>query len=323
MPVRPPALGRPRRTAARTAPHAQRIVAILLGVLVVGVLVGLFSGWWAGGQAAAPPPAASPDAPRSAAAGPVRFEVTSDWVPVPRVPGVDGLPKATAAFTPAASLRAYAFVTVAPTDDPSLLPQPIRALMPATLPRPKKTELLGLPAWRYGELSISGDRMLEVTVIPSTAGTMAVACIAPRESWVAALGCAADVRKLELPGDATWLPPAADVAARAAIPGIVRPLDAKRVKLRTRLDAAKTRGAQSRIAGKLSTAYNAAALQLEDVSPGKGPAAAVLGRLKANAVNYGKLGNAAAAGAPRRYKRAKRAVKKSEAQLKAALAELG
>jgi hypothetical protein len=320
--VRPPALGRPRNAAARTAPNAQRIVAVLLGVLVVGVIVALASGWWAGGRASEPP-TASPDAPRSAAAGPVRFQVTSDWVPVPRVPGVDGLPATTAAFTPTASLRAYAVVTVAPTDDPSLLPQPLRELMPAKLPQPKKTDLLGLPAWRYGELSISGDRMLEVTVVPSSVGTMAVACMAPRESWVAALGCADDIRKVDLPKDETWLPPAPDVAAREAIPGIVGGLDAKRVKLRARLKAARTRGAQSRIAAKLSSAYHLAELKLGDTSPGKGAAGAVLARLKANAINYAKLGNAAAAAAPRRYKKAKRAVKKSEAQLKAALAKLG
>jgi hypothetical protein len=314
--MRPAALGRPR-----TLPNPQRVVAALLGVLAVGVLVALASGWWAAGRAAAPP-AVSPDAPRAGVAGPVHFRVASDWVPVPRVPGVDGLPAASAAFTPAASLQAYAFVTFSATDGPSLLPRALRDLMPASLPKPSKTELLGLPAWRYGELSISRDRMLEVTVVPSTVGTMAVACVAPRENWVAALGCAGDLRQVTLPKDAAWLPPSADVAAREAIPGLVAALDGKRVALRARLGAARTRGGQSRLAARLASAYDTAALRLADLSPGTGAAAAVLAELRANARSYARLGDAAAAGAPGRYRRAKVAVRQSEARLKTALGAL-
>ena len=85
-------------------------------------------------------------------------------------------------------------ITLTPIDHPSLLPPVLRGLMPAKLPEPKKTEPLGAPAWRYGELPVSDVRLLEVTVVPSTVGAMTVACIAPRESWVAALGCAGDIR---------------------------------------------------------------------------------------------------------------------------------
>lgn len=329
MPDRPPALGRLRRPASgrsggvpRRAPKTGRLVALVLGLTAVGVIAAALSGWWAGG-AASPEPTVVPLTSRDATAGPVRLEVTGDWRPVPRVPGLAGLPAATAAFTPAAGLRAFTVITFTPSDHPSLLPPALRALMPEPLPKPRKTELAGHPAWLYDEVPVSQGRLLEVTLVPSTAGTLAIACIAPRAAWVAALGCAGNIRRLSLKRGEAWLRPAADVATRARIPATVAKLDSRRVTLRARLKDARTGLAQARFASRLAEAYATAATTLAAVAPPKGPTTRIVADMRRSSAAYRKLAAAAAAGRPNRYKRAKRAAKRSEARLKADLRKLG
>lgn len=302
--------GAPIRTSLRRGLLAAAAIAVIIAALV---------GWAlrAASTSQPPPPVAQP---LSAKAGPVAVTVDGAWATARSVPGVSGLdPKATAAFTPASGLRAYAFVTLAPVGDTSLLPAPVRALMPDTLPKPRPTELLGMPAWHYTEQQIAGDRTIEVTVVPSTAGVLAVACIAPRESWVAALGCAGGVRQLSL-RDGAWLEPGPDLAAQARLPATVAALDARRVPLRKQLQAANTRGAQARFARRLSRAYAAAAATLAPVTRAKSPADNVVNALRGTAAAQGKMSAAAAAGQPKRYRNAKRAVKRGDAALKRALA---
>lgn len=265
----------------------------------------------------APPPA---PAPLTATAGPVTMTVDGDWVPARTVPGVEGLDlNSTAAFSPSPGLRAYAVTTVGPIGDPSLLPAPLRALLPDELPKPKASELLGLAAWYYKEQAIAGGRQMEVTVVPTTSGVLAVACIAPRESWVAALGCAEGVKQLSL-RDAGWLKPGADVAAQARLPLVTAKLNARRVALRKQLRGAKTRKGQARFAKRLSKANAAAAAGLAPVAPAKSPSAKVIASLRKSSAAYRGLAAAAANGWPKRYRMAKKSVKRSDAALKRALA---
>ena len=247
MRVRPPAPG-----GLRATPNAQRIVAALLGVLVVGVPSARFSGWWAGGRAAPPPASRRPT--RRARRAPARcaLEVASDWVPVPRVPGVSGLPAATAAFTPAASLRAYAIVTMSPIDDPSLLPQALRRPDAREAPRRRRRP----SCWACPPGATASCRC------PTGACSRSRSC--PRRwgrwRWPASRraspGWPRSAARRHPPGhaaqDASWLPPAADVAAaRRRSRARCARLDGRRVGLRAKLQAAKTRGGQSRFAGRL------------------------------------------------------------------------
>lgn len=302
--------GAPVRTSLR-----QGLVAAAAFAVILAALIG-----WAVRSASTSEPPPPPAQPVSAKAGPVTVKVDGAWATARSVPGVPGLdPKATAMFRPASGLRAYAVATLAPVADTSLLPAPLRALMPETLPKPRPAELLGMEAWHYGEQSISGGRTMEVTVVPSTAGVLAVACVAPSESWVAALGCAGGIRQLSL-RDGAWLEPGPDLAAQARLPGTIAALDARRVPLRKQLNAAKTRGAQARFARRLSRAYAAAAATLAPVTRAKTPAADVVNALRATAAAQAKMSLAAAGGLPRRYRNAKLAVKRGDAALKRALA---
>jgi len=287
----------------------------------VAVLVAALCGWALRAITTSEPPSAPP-APTTATAGPVTVAVEGDWAPARSVPGIPGLdPGATAAFTPTSGLRAYAFATVAPIRDGSLLPAPLRALLPRELPKPKATTLVGLPALHYGEQAIAGERRMEVTVVPTTAGSLAVACIAPLESWVAALGCSAGVRGLAL-RDAAWLKPGDDLAVRERIPDVVRTLDARRVALRKQLAAAKTGGAQARFARRLSRAYAAAAATLAPVAPADGAAAELVAALRAASASQAELSLTAENGEPKGYRTAKRAIERDEAAVKRALAAL-
>jgi hypothetical protein len=298
--------------------------ALPTGIVVgaaIAVLLAALCGWALRSLTTSEPPPAPP-APKTATAGPVTIAVNGDWTPARAVPGVPGLDAgATAAFVPASGLRAYAFATVAPIRDGSLLPEALRALLPRELPKPKPTTLLGLPALHYPEQAIAGERRMEVTVVPTSAGSLAVTCVAPRESWVAALGCAAGVRRLEL-RDAAWLAPREDLAVRARIPGVVSKLDARRVTLRKKLAAAKTRRGQARFARRLARAYAAAAATLAPVAPAKGAPAKLVTALKSASASQAKLSIAAAKGHPKRYKRAKRAIKRDDAAVKRALAAI-
>jgi hypothetical protein len=257
-----------------------------------------------------------------AQAGPVRVIAPGDWQRASKVPGLAGLdPRSTAVFRPVAALAAYAVVTYGPAADTSLVPTSLRPLLPAALPKPRAETLGGARAWRYGELPLAGDRTIEATVAPTDRGVFAVACVAGREAWVAAVGCSEDLRSIALDGG-MWLPPGADAAARERIPGVVGRLDTRRVAIRAKLRGARSSGAQRRLGLRLSAAYAAAAAELAPVARTGAPAsvvAALRGAAKANR----RMAVAAGHRWPKRYRLARRAVARNDAALSRALAALG
>jgi hypothetical protein len=127
------------------------------------------------------------------------------------------------------------------------------------------------------------------------------------------------VHQLALRGGA-WLEPGDDLAFRERLPAVVHKLDARRVILRGKLRAAKTRRGQARFAKRLSRAYGNAAASLAPVLPAKGPAVQAVAAMQGSAAAHKDLAAAARNGWPQRYKRAKRSVKRKEAALARALA---
>jgi hypothetical protein len=283
---------------------------------VVAVVLAAATGWLLRGASLTDAPPVQPQS-QPAVAGPLSLVVDGSWTPVERVPGMTVLdPASTAAFLPAPGLEAYAIVTIGPLDDPSLLPASVRTMVRGDLPAPRTTKLLGGTAWTYPELWLRDDRRMEVSVVPTTAGVVAVTCVAPRASWVAATGCSAGVRRLSL-GGAERLRPSAGLVARTRLPAVISKLDARRVTLRKKLRAATTRRGQARFSKRLSRAYGAAAARL---STADGATAKVAARLRASAAAQKRLSAAAANGWPKRYRQARRDVKRGDAALERALA---
>jgi hypothetical protein len=311
----PPGLP-PHLVEART-----RTLRIAGAVAVVAALLAAVAGWVvrAATEPAAPPP---PPSSQTVHAGPVTVSAPADWTPVTKTRGVDGLdPASSSLFQPTKPLPAYVAVAFAPAVDPSLVPASLRQLLPKQLPAPKPASLAGARAWRYGELTTNDGRTIELTVAPSDRGVLAVACVATNEAWVAAIGCAEQLHSVSLPG-AAWLRPGHDLAVRAAIPGAIAKLDARRLAIRNKLRRAKYRATQRRLGLRLSTAYSNAADRLAPTAPAAGAPAAVLASLRGAAAANRRMAIAAGHGWPKRYRMARRAVKRADGALARSLAAL-
>jgi hypothetical protein len=313
------------RTQPGLPPHLAsraRSIRIAAAIAVVAALASVAAGWVVRGLSdSAPAPVAAAPA-RTAHAGAAAIEVPAEWVPVSAAPGVTGLdPHATASFQPAAALAAYAVVTFSPAEDASLVPAPLRGLLPATLPKPRAASLGGARAWRYGELPAPGNRTIELTVAPATSGVLTIACVSTREAWVAALGCAQQLRSVSL-DRGTWLRPGSEVAVRMRIPGAIEQLDQRRVAIRAKLRRAGSHGAQHRLAIRLAAAYTLAADRLAPAAPRTGAPTRVIAALRAAAGANRELAVAAGHGWPKRYRQARRAVRRGDAVLKRSLAAL-
>jgi hypothetical protein len=296
--------------------------AAYLIVALAAVLLALAAGWLVR-SAVTPEPPPPPAAPHSIDVGPVRAAVAGSWAPerfaLAGIPGLDE--RMTAVFAPTPGLPAHAIVTLAPIDDTTLVPAAIRSLLSRPLTSPRKSELLGVAAWRYGAQPLPGDRIMEVTVAPTSAGALAVACVAASPSWVAASGCAAGLERMSIEG-ATWLAPSQDLALQAKAEGVVERLDSRRVALRAKLRAATTRRGQSRIAGRLAREYARAAVSLAPSAPAAGPGRRLVAALRDASASHRALAKAAANTWPARYRQARRGIARRDANLRRALAEL-
>jgi hypothetical protein len=158
-----------------------------------------------------------------------------------------------------------------------------RSLLPARGPR-RAAWLAGHPAWRYGR----------VTLLPTTAGVLALACDRCAEGVTGVSGAIA-------------LAPSPDLAFRLRLPGVLARLDGERVSARAALRRARTRRAQASAARALAAAYRRATGVLEPLAgPAQRPVVAALTGL---AGAYDRL---ARADSPARYAAARGAVAAAE-----------
>jgi hypothetical protein len=306
----PAGLARPR-----IEPNPAWLAAAALAAIALAVLAGAWIGQQAGSGGRA-----APAATRDVDIGPARLLVPADWRRAPlRGAGIAGLdPAGTAVFTPYSGAPSQAIVTLAPIDDPSLLPGALRAVTAGAASPAQTTRLAGRPAWLYSDLrTASGDRTMDVTVLPTTAGVIAVACVSPT-AWSAAGGeCAAPVQGVGLRGAGT-LVPSRDLALRLRLPRVLDALDAVRVRAREELRRAATPPAQARWARKLARADRAAAASLRTVAGTAG--ADLLRSLSGAARAYSQLALAAMIGSPDAFSAARSAIDRAEAGLTASVA---
>jgi len=295
-----------------------RHFAALIGLVVAALAAGFALRAGTREEAPAPPPA-----PRVVDAGPVALSVPAAWTPERiDLAGIPGFARPAAAFTPLPGLRAHAVIGLAPIDDRSLVAAPLRAIDGAPLGRPRRTSLAGLPAWSYPERPISGGRVLQVTVAPTTAGVVTVACVAESASWPGAGGCAGDVTGASLAG-ASPLEPERELAFRTVLPGIMDRLVERRGALRSRLRGAETRREQARFASRLDRAHVRALVTLAPWTARTGATRRIERALRSGARSYRRLAAAARGGWPKRYRQARRAVRGSDAALRRSLAAVG
>jgi hypothetical protein len=129
----------------------------------------------------------------------------------------------------APGLSVSAILTFAPVEDATLVPRPLTAMLSDPISQPRKTTIAGLPAWRYGDLATTRPLgMMNVTVVPTSAGTMALACVAPRSLWSVANDCAARVLRVTLDGARPLGWPGPTPTRRVASPRQRRPRERRR-----------------------------------------------------------------------------------------------
>jgi hypothetical protein len=293
--------------------------SFLAGTAVLAVVAGL-AGWLAR-SVTAPAPVAPVTAPRAVALGPVGVKVPASWAPArAEVAGVPDLGSEAVVFAPVPGLGARAVLTLAPFDDETLVPAPLRPLIGGA-PRPVRATLAGMQAWSYSPQAVGSGQLAQVTVAPTSAGSLAVVCVAPDDAWSGAADCVQGVTAAGLRG-ATPLVPSPTLAFRRELVPAVDRLGARRAELRGRLGAAPTRAGQARFAVRLDRAHARAATVLAPRATASGAPRAVVLALTRTARSYRRLAAAALSGWPVRYKRARAAVARQDRALARAISQV-
>lgn len=191
-PVAPRATSRRRRR--RTLPAARPTAAarpwgkLLLVAIALVVLLGAAAGaaWLASSDRFEPAP---PARDRAIAVGGASVDVPAGWAPARLADAkAPGLVEPAAVFAPVPGLDAYAIVALGTSG----VPPALRDLI-GPLGRGRPTTLAGVPARVYGPRPSAGDRMAQLTVARTGAGTLAVACVAASAAWSGVEGCAEDI----------------------------------------------------------------------------------------------------------------------------------
>jgi hypothetical protein len=203
-----------------------------------------------------------------------------------------------------------AVVTFGTADERSLIPRALGELVEPPRSPPRVTSLAGRPAWVYHGLNARRwSLVMDVTVLPTTEGMLALACASPRDAGPA---CAPSVTSVSLRGAAA-LEPSPSVALAAQLPAMLAPLDQARVDGRAALSRARTREAQAIAVDRLADEHQAAADRLRTEF---GTAArAVIAGLEGSGRAYAALGTAASDGSAARFRAAGREVRVAEAGL--------
>jgi hypothetical protein len=302
--------------------RSRRDIALKVVLPLAAVALAVPAGWWLADRRSSEP------APRAtthlASLGPVQARVTGGWEParagVEPVKALAGLPSR--AFGTYPGLDAYAVLALAPAEDPTLLPAALMKTVSGAIGKPVPGRVAGHSAWVYRSLPAGGrDRLMDVHVLPTTAGVLAVACVADRLSFSAVLDCGQRVQRVSVAGGQV-LAPNPDLAMASQLGTVLPGFNRERARGRAALRGAKTRSGQSAAARSLIRTHRKAAGTLRPLATKGRPSGAVVGSLDDGAAAYGRLARAAANGWPGRFALARRAVLRAERALKRGLAAL-
>jgi hypothetical protein len=200
---------------------------------------------------------------------------------------------------------------VAPPDHRSLVPGAVRALVRDLGRGPSVARLGGYRAWQYAGLpGRNGTDVVDVTVLPTSAGVLSVACTSPQ--WLVDAGCASSIGAVSVSGAAVFVP-SSDLALRLRLPHVLAALDGRRIRTRAALDRAAGRGGQSRLARRLAGAHTVAAESLRPVAGRTG--SPLIDELAHVASGYSALARAASGGSPAPFRTARGTVQAAEERL--------
>jgi hypothetical protein len=249
--------------------------------------------------------------------GLARLQVPPTWTAIQPasagIPGVDTT--STRVFRIDDGLAEHAFVTLAPPADRWLIPASLRPALRPPLGAPSPMFLAGYSAWWYSSVATARPNVvMDVTVLPTSAGVLAVACTSG--------DCDQEVAQISV-SPAHVLRPTPETAFRLAMSPVLTRLQDDRAALERELNAARGAGAQAQALQALGKAYAAAARGLDFLAPGRGREAVLVASLHKAASAYRAAGMAANIGAFHDYFVARAAVTAAESQVAKALAHVG
>jgi len=231
-----------------------------------------------------------------------------------RITGIENQP--TEVFDRTPGLSARAVLTVASPGSPispSLLPKALRDAADRPPGRPTTVRLSGQRAWLYHAVPVRrSNETMELTVLPTTAGLVAIACLAPRLAFAAAGGCASELELTLQRGRA--LRPTDELGFRLQLRGVAADLDRERVADRASLRRSRTPRAQASAARQLAAAHARAAEALAPFARSDA-AARVVASLRAASGGYEALSRSATADDRAAFAQARRAIDESDRRL--------
>ena len=257
-------------------------------------------------------------ATRVVEAGPARLAVPAAWQPVAPAERSRGLDSEQLAVLSQSSDRSTMVVaTFGTADGRSLIPRGLAELVHQPRSQPRVTSLAGRPAWTYRALNARRwNLVMDITVLATTEGMLALACASPAPSRDASRGCASSVKSVSLPGLAA-LQASPSVALAVQLPAMLARLDQARVDGRAALARARTREAQAVALERLAGQHLAAADRLRTAFATA--ARPLIAGLQDSGRAYTALGTAASDGSPARFDAARQEVDRAETGLGAAI----
>ena len=289
--------------------------AVLLGLPLIAALLGAVLGSAFDGDGPRrvqsvpqPRPAA-----RVAAAGDLRFVLPNRWTTAASGPAVPGFGDARPLF--ARSWNSQVAIALLPPTSPSLLPPALAAARRPGSPAPIVVQAGRVRAYHYA-LVLGGQRLVDVYTVPTSHGTVTVACSGvlymPAE-------CDLAVPALRLARGA-FLPLSADSAFLEALPTVVARLNVARARLRERLARATLVEGGARTAGRLADAYGRAGRELRPLVAAGGKTRATTDALARLRTAYAGLALALRHRNRGEFTRTSRAIRTDEARLARELA---
>jgi hypothetical protein len=307
----------------RNLPAVPRETVWIVAALALACVVAAALAGWGLGRALRSTPTDAAAASRRVTLGHARLQVPSTWTPIKvasaHIPGVDA--GSTRAFRIDDGLGRRAFLTFAAPSDQRLIPSSLRRALRPPIGEPAPGLLAGHRAWWYANIATARRHVvMSVTVLPTSAGVLAVACTS---SGVADAGnCDQDIEQIAL-SQARVLRPRRETAFRLAASSVLRRLHDGRAALVRELNAARDAHAQARALLAIGNAYGIAARTLDPFASGPGRASDAVTALRETASAYETAGTAASAQASGSYFVARSAVEAAESRLATVLAQLG
>ena len=300
-------------SALRSKPYGPSSLPSLAAIAgaLVAIAVAAVGGWILAGHLAASPPAPPPAVPPARVRiGAAELVLRPGWravTRVPKLPGIDGT--GVRAFAPPDGGTGRMLINVLRSSGDSI-PKATVAALRVPLGSSKRARVAGVDGVGYTSLALRGvPGLADVYVVPTAAGALMIACVAPIDDPLSVGSCPGDVLSVVAHGR-----PAPDprAALKKRLPATMAALNAARRHDRAALRRAPTSRRQALPARALVRAYTRAADRLAPVAPKTGAGALLPGSLRYTARAYRALAAAAAHHNRRAWARARVQVRAGE-----------